>query len=126
MIDPAFTYRAIIRSIYDGDTVRIDFDLGLSTWVMNEPVRLFGIDAPELRGTEREEGLETRDELRNILPIGTEVIVTTVPTSQFVDKKGKYGRYLATIWAVNKEYSDTQFNVNQWLVDNGYAEEYYP
>ena len=104
-----YFYRATIRSMYDADTVRVDWDLGAGTTIQNEPLRLFGINAPELRGDEREQGLISRDALRAKIPPGTEVIIETIK-----DKKGKYGRYLAEI------YLD-DLHVNKWLVDNGYA-----
>lgn len=61
VVEPAFTYRAIVRWIYGGDTIRVDLDLGLGTWVRNEPLRLDGIDAPEVRGPERERGRLSKD-----------------------------------------------------------------
>lgn len=70
---------------------------------------MYGINAPEMRGDEREQGLISRDALRAKIPAGVEVIIKTVQ-----DKKGKYGRYLAEI------YLD-DLNINKWLVDDGYA-----
>ena len=89
---PAYTYRARVRSIYDADTIRCDIDLGASVWLHNEPLRLFGINAPEVRGIEREAGLRSRDWLRERLPEGSEVVVETIK-----DAKGKFGRYLARV-----------------------------
>ncbi len=89
---PSYRYRAKIVSVYDGDTVRADIDLGCSIWVRNEPLRLFGIDAPELRGDERNEGLRSRDWLRHRV-LDRDVIVETIK-----DKRGKYGRLLAKLW----------------------------
>jgi micrococcal nuclease len=31
-----YHYRAIVRSVYDGDTCTVDLDLGLHTWVNGE------------------------------------------------------------------------------------------
>ncbi len=59
-----YYYKAKIISVYDGDTVRVDIDLGLSTWIKNEKLRLARINAPELRGDEREAGMAARDFLR--------------------------------------------------------------
>lgn len=104
-----FIYDAIVRSIYDGDTMRIDIDLGCSTWVGNEPVRLRGLDAPEVRGVEREAGLAARDWLRWLLPEGTNIVVVTQK-----DDRGKYGRYVVDV------YKD-DVHVNQALIDAGHA-----
>ena len=43
-----YQYNANIRKVVDGDTIEIDIDLGLSTWVHSERIRLYGIDTPEV------------------------------------------------------------------------------
>lgn len=113
-----YRYRAVIKRVYDGDTVFVEIpvDVGFGIKVVicgsdgkGEPLRLFGIDAPELRGKDKKKGIESRDALRRMLPVGAEVEVETIK-----DKKGKYGRYL-TIIHVDGE------NVNEWMVRNGFA-----
>jgi micrococcal nuclease len=104
-----YTYRATITDVYDGDTVTADIDLGLSTWIHGEKLRLNRINAPEIRGAERPAGLVARDWLREKV-LGQSVIVQTIK-----DRKGKYGRYLAEIWL------DGQ-NVNDQMVEAGHAE----
>lgn len=86
-----YEYKAFITAVYDGDTVTANIDLGCNVWLHGEKLRLFGIDAPEVRGEEREEGLKSRDWLRSVI-LNREVVVKTKK-----DKKGKYGRYLAEI-----------------------------
>jgi micrococcal nuclease len=106
---PGYTYRATITGVYDGDTVTADIDLGLSAWIHGEKLRLNRINAPEIRGAERPDGLVARDWLREKV-LGQSVIVQTIK-----DRKGKYGRYLAEIWL------DGQ-NVNDQMVEAGHAE----
>ena len=48
--DSLYTYRAKIISVYDGDTVTADIDLGLSIWARAEKMWRYGIDTPEIRG----------------------------------------------------------------------------
>ena len=108
-----YHYRAIVNSVYDGDTCTVDIDLGLRTWIRSEKIRLHRINAPELRGPEREAGLKSRDFLRSQIE-GKEVYIQT-----FKDKKGKYGRYIADIWL--QAESGTWINVNDLLVEKGYA-----
>jgi len=103
-----YYYKAKIVSVYDGDTVTADIDLGFKTWVKGEKLRLYGINAPELRGEEREEGLKSRDYLRGLI-LGKEVLIKTRK-----DKRGKYGRYLAEIILDG-------VNINDKLVEDGYA-----
>jgi micrococcal nuclease len=51
-----YEYKALIISVYDGDTVTALVDLGF--FVKKEAkLRLYGIDTPEIRGEEREKGL---------------------------------------------------------------------
>ncbi len=107
--DGIYTYKAIITSVYDGDTVTADIDLGLSTWVHGEKLRLSRINTPEVRGAEREQGLISRDWMRAQILDKTVLIQTTR------DEKGKYGRYLAEI------YLDG-VNINDLLVTEGLAE----
>ena len=99
-----------LQSVYDGDTVRLDTDLGKGIWLFNEPHRLFGINAPEMRGAEKEQGRVSRDWLRKRLS-DQELVVETI-----ADGKGKYGRYLCIIWVGN-------VNVNREMVERGLAEE---
>lgn len=109
-----YLYKAVIRSVYDGDTVRVDIDLGFSTWIYNQSLRLSGIDTPEIRGDERQEGLVARDYVRSKVPVGSTVIIRTEK-----DGKGKYGRRLATIL-----YGDDLIDLNEELVTEGLAERY--
>ncbi|MCB0287156.1 MAG: nuclease, partial [Calditrichaeota bacterium] len=62
-----YHYQAIVTSVYDGDTCTVDIDLGFSMWIKGEKLRLFRINAPEIRGAEREKGLVSRDFLRELI-----------------------------------------------------------
>lgn len=92
-----YLYKAKIVSVYDGDTCRADIDLGLKVWVKNEKLRLLRINAPELRGEEKEQGKLSRDFLKEQIE-GKEVILQTQK-----DKQGKFGRYLAEIWVEDEQ-----------------------
>lgn len=104
-------YRADVVSCYDGDTCRMNIELGLDVWKLNEMVRFMSLDTPEIRGDEREEGLMVRDTVRSILE-GKRV---TIHTND--DMTDKYGRVL--VWVL----TDT-LHVNQWLLDSGFAVPY--
>jgi len=106
-----YEYRALVRKVYDGDTITVDIDLGFDMILRNQKIRLLGIDTPEVRGVEREQGLISRDALRT--KIGSKWIVIKTQ----LDKKGKYGRWLGTIF-INEE------NVNDWLISEGLAKVY--
>ncbi len=91
---PAFTYRANIARIVDGDTFDLDIDLGLGVWKRRERVRLYGINVAE-RYTDI--GKQATAFLREMFPPAAvnPVIITT-----FKDSTDKYGRYLAKIMPV--------------------------
>jgi micrococcal nuclease len=103
-----YEYRAKIISVYDGDTVTAVIDLGFNVSV-TEKLRLFGLNAPEVRGDERPDGLISRDKLRERI-LDQDVIIKTQK-----DKKGKYGRYIAEIYLEEE-------NINEWLITEGLAE----
>ncbi len=108
-----YHYRAVVRSVYDGDTCTIDIDLGLGTWVRGEKIRLHRIDTPELRGDQREAGLKSRDAL--IAKIDNkDIIIETIK-----DRRGKYGRYLGEIWL--QDDSGEWVNINDQLVAEGWG-----
>ena len=108
-----YYYRARVKSVYDGDTCTVDIDLGLRVWLKGEKLRLYGINAPELRGSERPEGLKSRDYLRSLID-GQDIRIET-----HRDKRGKYGRYLASIFI--QQNSGNWLNVNEELVQKGFA-----
>ena len=108
-----YIYAARYVSAYDADTIRLDIDLGFGTWLINQPIRLFGIDAPEVRGPEKLAGKEARDFLRKFLEGNKDnIIINTYKSSN----KGKYGRWLAEVYVGD-------INVNRMLVDRGFAKE---
>lgn len=113
MIKNLYNYKAKILSVYDGDTVRANVDLGMKTAIFNEKCRLARINAPEMRGQDKAKGKLSRDFLRNKI-LNKNVILETKK-----DKKGKYGRYIVEIWI---EEENEFINVNDLLVSEGFAE----
>lgn len=104
-----------IINIYDGDTMTVVLDLGFGV-TKEEKLRLAKIDTPELRGEEREQGLISRDWLRERMETsmnnGDEILIRT-----FKDTKGKYGRYIAEIFI-------NEVSVNMQLIAEGLAKSY--
>jgi len=108
-----YFYKAIVKKVYDGDTCTVDIDLGLGIWAHNIKIRFYRINAPEMRGKEKEQGKKSRDFLRSKID-KKDIILQTID-----DGKGKYGRYLAEIWL----YEDGEkININDLMVTEGYAE----
>jgi micrococcal nuclease len=103
-----YHYKAKLLKVVDGDTVRLEIDLGFTIrWVSN--CRLHGINTPELNSTDlalRARALEARQYVIDTLP--TEVLVKSV-------RLDKYGRPLVEIYfgegwfrCLNKELLDKQ------------------
>jgi len=108
-----YHYNAKVTKVYDGDTITVDIDLGMKLILKGEKIRLYGINTPEVRGIEREDGLKSRDFLSSMI-LGKDILIKTIK-----DKKGKYGRYLGEIY--HKDENGEYINLNKMLVDNGYA-----
>lgn len=108
-----YNYKANVISVYDGDTITVDIDLGLNVFIRDEKLRLNRINAPELKGEDREAGLRSRDFLRDKID-GKEILIRTIK-----DKKEKYGRYLAEIYLA--DINGNFINMNDLLVQEGFA-----
>lgn len=106
-----FTYRAQVISVYDGDTITVDIDLGFSIVLRQQSIRLARINAPEVRGTSAEMGIRSRDALRDKV-LGKSIILKTIR-----DSREKYGRWLGEIWV-------DDICINDWLLESGLAARY--
>lgn len=105
-----FLYRYIgtAQKVYDGDTItKMTLHLGFGAQLVEEQIRLFGINTFEMRDSkyhtrteeEKQKAIFARDLLRD-LTIGKQSMLKTYPTSKYKtkDKKGKYGRWLADVY----------------------------
>jgi micrococcal nuclease len=121
---PAYTYRAVVMDVHDGDTVTLKVDLGLRVYTKAK-VRLSGtsedpkemINAPELSQADGA-GVVSRSYLHDLLMrpdnTGKEVIVQTRK-----DSTEKYGRWLGMIWITQQ--TGAQECVNDLMIKNGHA-----
>lgn len=107
-----WTYAATVVSVYDGDTFTVDLDMGMRVWQKEVKVRIQGIDAPEVRGAEKPQGIASRDALRALLPEGKQV---KLDSHQFE----KYGRLLCEVWVMDD--AGVEINVGNYMLGNGYA-----
>lgn len=101
-----YEYLAKITKVIDGDTFDFEIDLGFGI-KYSDRLRLFGIDTPEIRGSERDEGLKVKDYVKNLLE-GENVILRTHKW------KGKYGRYVASVF-----FPKTQQDLAKYLIEIG-------
>tara|TARA_B100001093_G_scaffold228048_1_gene218662 strand:- start:4443 stop:4907 length:465 start_codon:yes stop_codon:yes gene_type:complete len=115
-----YEYNSKIIRIVDGDTVDVDINLGFGVVFANQRIRLYGIDTPESR---------TRDPVEKIFgktaakflesKLGEKCILRTR-----LDNKGKYGRILGE-FVVYDEVTDSYMTVNDIMIRDYYAVEYY-
>lgn len=105
-----YTYNSRVEKIIDGDTVRLDIDLGFTVhWKSN--CRLYGINTPELNSKKPDEkimALEAKQFLIDNLPSEVTII------SRELDK---YGRPLVDIYVDNRL-------INQEIIDKGFSKPY--
>jgi micrococcal nuclease len=112
-----YHYKAFVLDVYDGDTIRVEIDMGFGLkWRGADnkgvQVRLYGLNAPEIRGEEKEKGIVVRDKVRGLI-LNKSIILKTIR-----DKTEKYGRYLGII------ITEENLNINEWLLTEGYAKKY--
>lgn len=99
-------YPAVILDVHDGDTMRVDLDLGFGVHLTSLSCRVYGINAPELSA---DAGKIARDYAKTLLPVGTRVMIT----SHGFDKYG--GRFDGEI----KLEDGTNFGVK--MIDTAHA-----
>lgn len=93
---------ARVTKVTDGDTIRLG---GLG------PVRLIGIDTPEVYGGVECFGREASEFARRLLPLGTRVRYRVG-----VEERDRYGRLLAYVWLPDGRL------FNRVMVEQGYAQ----
>ena len=117
-IPTLYHYVGKVVKAYDGDTCTVEVDLGFKL-TARVKVRMLGIDTPEIRTKDLEEkkkGHESKDYFR-LRVLDKKVIIHT-------QKKGKFGRWLWTIWVFPEKDQPLGESVNDEMVRLGYAKSY--
>ena len=102
-----------VISVYDGDTFRVNIDSLPPIVGKNIPIRVNGVDTPEIRGKcqyEKNLALEARDFVRAKLSNAKEIKLTNL-------QRGKYFRVVANVVVDG-------VSLEQELLDNKLAYEY--
>ena len=102
-----------VISVYDGDTFRVDIDSLPPIVGKNIPIRLNGVDTPEIRGKcqyEKDLAIKARDFVRNKLANAKEIKLTKL-------QRGKYFRVVAYVMIDG-------VSLEQELLDNRLAYKY--
>jgi endonuclease YncB( thermonuclease family) len=102
-----------VINVYDGDTFRVNIDSLPPIVGKNIPIRVNGVDTPEIRGKcqyEKDLALEARDFVRVKLSNAKEIKLTNL-------QRGKYFRVVANVLVDG-------VSLEQELLDNKLAYEY--
>lgn len=111
LTDNLYWYRAELLKVTDGDTIHVRIDMGMRVY-RDVVLRFENINAPEMKGPSRPEGLIAKAAAESWFN-GRELVVKT-----YVDP-GSYDRYTAEVYDAVTEESFTQYMLN-----GGYAVPY--
>ncbi len=105
------TYYAEVKQIIDGDTVKLEIDLG---FYIKHAIkgRLAKINAPEGKNT------QASDYIKSKISIGQIVWIETEKTQE------KYGRWLVTIYKLDEDGNSILPSINESLLELGLAEKW--
>jgi micrococcal nuclease len=109
-----YQYRVTLDRVVDGDTVDVHIDLGFDVWLSGQRIRLMGLDTWESRTRNLEvkaKGLLAKEFTKRSVSEVEEIILIS-------HGRGKYGRILG-------ELICDGVNLNDALIENGHAVEYY-
>ena len=108
-----FEYAAQLIKVIDGDTLRLNIDLGMRVHVI-ETVRLLRIDAPELGTVEGQ--IARAFVVKELTAVPTLRIITTKPE--------KYGRWLAEVFYTDPAQGQQEKNLNDLMLSTNHAVPY--
>tara|TARA_B110000977_G_scaffold154786_1_gene196798 strand:+ start:848 stop:1336 length:489 start_codon:yes stop_codon:yes gene_type:complete len=116
-------FHVTVTKVVDGDTIDVDIDLGFSTVLKKQRVRLMGIDTPESRTRDLVEKIFGKSAKANLKKLLSEGDVTLVSHD-----KGKFGRILGELFVTKHDNeghprfeTETRVSVNQQMIDQHHA-----
>lgn len=128
-MEPAYTYRARVERVVDGDTLDMFVDLGFRIWAKLR-VRLHSVDTPETYGVKKDSDEYARgkaatefvtewlglkpDPITGLPPKSGEVTITSHDGKRL--GQGKYGRWLVVV------HNEKGESLNRALLESGHAE----
>ena len=118
-------FHVTVTKIVDGDTIDVDIDLGFSTVLKKQRVRLMGIDTPESRTRDLVEkvfGKASKYHLTKLLAQGDVTLVS--------HDKGKFGRILGELFVTQLDeegvpiFENNRISINQQMINDHHAVAY--
>jgi endonuclease YncB( thermonuclease family) len=112
--DNLFYYRAYAKpeEVYDGDTFRVELDLGFKLKYTTS-VRLFGVNTAEMKD---------KSDIAKLAKAKLQDFIRKNNGKLIIRSHGldKYGRFLGEVWG-----DETQPTINKQLITEGLALEYF-
>lgn len=112
-----YTYQCTTIRVIDGNTVDAEIDLGFNVTI-RQRIKLYGVNVADIRSndeTTRNNAVASKNKLAELL--GQEFICETI-----MNKRGKAGRTMGKVYTL--DYTGSKVDVNQQLIDEGYAEKF--
>ena len=111
-----YYYAAQVTEVYDGDTLTVDLDLGLGLWRHGQTIRLWRVNTPEVKGAEKERGLQVRDFVCKMV-LNKPILLRTILDRRGEDRTEKFGRLLGEV--LIEDENGEQINLNDLLLAQG-------
>ncbi|MGL4799938.1 MAG: thermonuclease family protein [Cellulosilyticaceae bacterium] len=111
MLQDTYYRYATVTRVIDGDTFEARVDLGFYITI-TERFRIKGMNAPEIKGPERLDGLTSKAYL--------EALIMGQPITICSTKQDGFRRYLADVYVV---INGVEESVAQIMIDKGYAKK---
>lgn len=111
-----YYYVAQVTDVYDGDTFTVDLDLGLGLWRHEQTIRLWRVNTPEVKGPEKERGLQVRDFVSNLI-LNKPILLRTILDRRGQDRTEKFGRLLGEVLLEGE--NGELINLNDLLLSKG-------
>lgn len=109
-----FHYFGRLIRVLDADTIELELDQGLRGF-QKDLFRIVGVDAWEVTGAEKPQGLVAQVELEKLLTGELlEVRTFKLPSSA-------YARRSLARWLAHVRVHSTQVDVREWIVANGHG-----
>lgn len=113
-------FKAKVVDVYDGDTVTVI--LINKCGFEKHKLRLYGIDTPEMAPRLNDPNRENIKKNAKLAKNKLQELILNKNVSLNLIGYDKYGRLLGTIY---KKNFCSKININKFMLDNGYAKEYY-
>ncbi len=96
-----------VISIYDGDTIRVDLDCNTDVFCKNIPIRIYGIDTPEMKGkhADKPNAIKAKNFLEKSIQNAQTIELQNI-------QRGKYFRIVAKLMLDGQDIAQTMIVQN--------------